>query len=137
PSHGGAEGRHSPRNGKNSATIPGTHRKALHRGAAMARAVQRLSRRRALTLGAGALLGTAAAIAQAQQRGDGGRPMDGQVALVTGSTDGLGREVARRLGALGATVLVHGRNAERGAAVVRQIREAGGQAEFYRADFAS
>ena len=63
--------------------------------------------------------------------------MDGNVALVTGSTDGLGREVARQLGALGWTVLVHGRNAERGAAAVREIRSAGGEAEFFRADFAS
>ena len=60
------------------------------------------------------------------------------VALVTGSTDGLGREVARRLAAEGAHVIIHGRNVERGAAIVDEINAAGaGSARFYRADFAS
>jgi NAD(P)-dependent dehydrogenase (short-subunit alcohol dehydrogenase family) len=63
--------------------------------------------------------------------------LEGQVALVTGSTDGLGRHVAAELASLGATVIVHGRNAERGAEVVREIQSAGGSAVFYRADFAS
>jgi NAD(P)-dependent dehydrogenase (short-subunit alcohol dehydrogenase family) len=61
----------------------------------------------------------------------------GKTALVTGSTDGLGREVAMRLGALGATVIVHGRNRERGAEVVDAIEAAGGEAVFHRADLAS
>lgn len=67
------------------------------------------------------------------------RPAAGQrVALVTGSTDGLGREVARRLAAEGAHVIVHGRNAERGQAVVAEITQGGkGSARFYQADFAS
>jgi NAD(P)-dependent dehydrogenase (short-subunit alcohol dehydrogenase family) len=56
---------------------------------------------------------------------------------VTGSTDGLGREVATRLGALGATVIVHGRNRERGAEVVAEIEANGGNAVFYRADLAA
>ncbi len=61
-----------------------------------------------------------------------------RIALVTGSTDGLGREVARRLAAEGAHVIVHGRNAERGKAVVDEIAKAGkGSAKFYQADFAS
>lgn len=60
-----------------------------------------------------------------------------RIVLVTGSTDGLGREVARRLAAQGAHVIVHGRNAERGAAVVKEIAAAGpGSARFYQADFA-
>ena len=63
-----------------------------------------------------------------------GRP----VMLVTGSTDGLGREVARRLAASGAHVIIHGRNRERGAAVVQEIqREGKGSAAFYAADLAS
>jgi NAD(P)-dependent dehydrogenase (short-subunit alcohol dehydrogenase family) len=57
------------------------------------------------------------------------------VALVTGSTRGLGAEVARRLGALGYHVIVHGRHDERGQAVVDEITAAGGQAEFRAADF--
>lgn len=65
-------------------------------------------------------------------------PAGQRVALVTGSTDGLGREVARRLAAEGAHVIVHGRNAQRGQAVVSEIAKAGkGSARFYQADFAS
>ena len=65
-------------------------------------------------------------------------PRPGQrVALVTGSTGGLGREVAVRLGATGMHVIVHGRDAERGAEVVAEIERAGGTARFYRADFGS
>jgi len=63
--------------------------------------------------------------------------LDGQVALVTGSTSGLGRVLAYRLGELGAEVLVHGRDVERGEAVVDSIRKAGGRARFYRADLGS
>ena len=66
-------------------------------------------------------------------------PTPGQrVALVTGSTSGLGREVALRLAADGYHVIVHGRNRERGDAVVEEIQADGrGSARFYRADFAS
>ena len=66
-------------------------------------------------------------------------PAAGQkVVLVTGSTSGLGRELALRLGARGDHVIVHGRNEERGAEVVDDINAAGpGSARFYRADFAS
>ena len=61
-----------------------------------------------------------------------------QVALVTGSTSGLGRELALRLGARGDHVIVHGRSEERGAEVVDAINAEGpGSARFYRADFAS
>ena len=66
-------------------------------------------------------------------------PAAGQkVVLVTGSTSGLGRELALRLGARGDHVIVHGRNEERGAEIVDAINAAGpGSARFYRADFAS
>jgi NAD(P)-dependent dehydrogenase (short-subunit alcohol dehydrogenase family) len=61
-----------------------------------------------------------------------------QVVLVTGSTDGLGREVAMRMAATGAHIIVHGRNRERGLDVVAEIERAGkGSARFYRADLAS
>jgi NAD(P)-dependent dehydrogenase (short-subunit alcohol dehydrogenase family) len=82
----------------------------------------------------GALVRPGTAGAQAAQ----GESLMGKTALVTGSTDGLGREVAERLGALGASVIVHGRNAERGQAVVEAIRKEGaGSAVFYQADLAS
>jgi NAD(P)-dependent dehydrogenase (short-subunit alcohol dehydrogenase family) len=61
----------------------------------------------------------------------------GKTALVTGSTDGVGRMVAARLGALGARLVVHGRDRERGARVVADIEKAGGAAEFLPADLAS
>lgn len=64
-------------------------------------------------------------------------PAQRPVALVTGSTDGLGREVALRLARDGMHVIVHGRNTERGAQVVRDIEAAGGSARFVRADLAS
>jgi NAD(P)-dependent dehydrogenase (short-subunit alcohol dehydrogenase family) len=38
--------------------------------------------------------------------------LSGKTALVTGSTDGVGRLVARKLGQAGARVLVHGRISE-------------------------
>jgi len=62
---------------------------------------------------------------------------DISTALVTGATDGVGRVVARQLGAAGLRVLVHGRDAGRGEGVVRDIRQAGGEAEFIAADVAS
>lgn len=67
------------------------------------------------------------------------RPLDEQVILVTGATDGLGRGVAERLARGGATVLVHGRDDQRGAATMRDIRDATGneRLRWYRADLAS
>ncbi len=60
--------------------------------------------------------------------------MDGERALVTGSTAGIGRAIAVAFAAQGAAVVVTGRNAERGAAVVDDITAAGGTAHFVAAD---
>jgi NAD(P)-dependent dehydrogenase (short-subunit alcohol dehydrogenase family) len=60
-----------------------------------------------------------------------------RIALITGSTDGLGRAVARELAASGFLVLIHGRDARRGGDLVREICAQGGSARFHRADFAS
>lgn len=58
----------------------------------------------------------------------------GSAALVTGATAGIGREVALQLAGLGAEVVVHGRNPERGAEVVQEIQNGGGTARFVAAD---
>src|SRR6266704_393261 len=55
-------------------------------------------------------------------------------ALITGGTSGIGRAVATKLAQLGMHVIVVGRNAERGAQTVADIRAAGGQADFLAAD---
>jgi NAD(P)-dependent dehydrogenase (short-subunit alcohol dehydrogenase family) len=75
----------------------------------------------------------AAAALDAQATDTGIRP----VALVTGSTDGLGRELALRLGGAGYHVIVHGRNEERGRAVVAEIESRDGSADLIIADLAS
>jgi NAD(P)-dependent dehydrogenase (short-subunit alcohol dehydrogenase family) len=63
---------------------------------------------------------------------------DGKIVLVTGSTDGVGRLVARRLADQGARVLIHGRDRHRGKQVVDQIQAAGhGSAVFLPADLSS
>ena len=55
-------------------------------------------------------------------------------ALITGATSGIGRAAALKLAEDGFRVLVHGRDAERGAAVVEEIVKNGGNAEFLAAD---
>lgn len=62
--------------------------------------------------------------------------MSGLTALVTGGTAGIGRAVAVQLAQDGAEVIVHGRDAERGASVVAEIEAAGGRARFLGADLA-
>jgi NAD(P)-dependent dehydrogenase (short-subunit alcohol dehydrogenase family) len=60
------------------------------------------------------------------------RPIEQQVILVTGSTDGLGRSVARELATRGATVLVHGRDGERARSTAAEIVEATGNERIHR-----
>jgi NAD(P)-dependent dehydrogenase (short-subunit alcohol dehydrogenase family) len=59
-----------------------------------------------------------------------------KIAIVTGSTAGIGAAIARRFAAEGARVLVHGRSEAEAQAVVGQIRAADGTAEYQLADLA-
>jgi NAD(P)-dependent dehydrogenase (short-subunit alcohol dehydrogenase family) len=56
----------------------------------------------------------------------------GRAALITGSTNNIGRAIAIRFAADGARVVVTGRDAGRGSAVVEAVRAAGGEAAFLR-----
>jgi NAD(P)-dependent dehydrogenase (short-subunit alcohol dehydrogenase family) len=62
--------------------------------------------------------------------------MSGTTALVTGSTAGIGRAVAQQLADMGAEVVVHGRDPQRGSDTVDEIAARGGQARFAAADLA-
>lgn len=59
--------------------------------------------------------------------------------LVTGATDGLGKKVAGDLATKGAKILLHGRNPEKGKAMLDAIRSATGNNDlhYYNADLAS
>jgi len=64
--------------------------------------------------------------------------IENKTVLVTGSTDGVGRVVARRLADQGARVLIHGRDHMRGEQLLNKIRAADrGSAVFLPADFSS
>lgn len=58
----------------------------------------------------------------------------GKVVVVTGSSVGIGLEIARRFGAAGAAVVTNGRVAERAHRAAEQIRDDGGRAVGVEAD---
>ena len=60
--------------------------------------------------------------------------LEGKTALATGSTSGIGKATASALARRGAAVIVTGRDAERGARVVKEIADDGGSARFVAAD---
>ena len=58
----------------------------------------------------------------------------GRTAVITGGTSGVGRDTALLLARIGAQVVITGRDAERGHAVVDEITGVGGAGRFVRAD---
>jgi len=52
--------------------------------------------------------------------------MEGKICLITGGTNGIGKSTAQELARLGATVVIVGRNAQKTARVVEEIRAASG-----------
>ena len=57
-----------------------------------------------------------------------------KIAIVTGSTSGIGIGIAKLYAAEGATVVICGRREERGQEIVDEIKEAGGEAFFHFMD---
>jgi 3-oxoacyl-[acyl-carrier protein] reductase len=65
------------------------------------------------------------------------QPLQGKVALVTGSGRGMGREIALRLARDGASLVIHFSGSEAGAKeTVKLIQDSGGVAVAYRANVA-
>jgi NADPH:quinone reductase-like Zn-dependent oxidoreductase len=95
--------------------------------------------RRAMLGGAAAGLaalaaGASATSAAAEPAGGGRGRFTGKVVIITGATSGIGREAALQFAAAGARVGFCGRREELGRQVERDIRRAGGDATYVRAD---
>jgi NAD(P)-dependent dehydrogenase (short-subunit alcohol dehydrogenase family) len=67
------------------------------------------------------------------------RPIEERTILITGATSGLGSELAHALAEEGASLLLHGRDRDRGLEVVAKIKDAtgNGRIHFFRADLSS
>lgn len=63
--------------------------------------------------------------------------LEGKVALITGSTSGIGRATATIFAFEGAQVVLTGRRREMGEDAVEEIKAEGGEASFFEADFES
>jgi NAD(P)-dependent dehydrogenase (short-subunit alcohol dehydrogenase family) len=87
----------------------------------------------------GVVAGAAGALAlapkpAAQVRVDGRARFRNKVVLITGATSGIGAAAAKMFAAEGGLVAFCGRRTERGAEVEREIKAAGGEAKYIRAD---
>ena len=59
---------------------------------------------------------------------------EGKVAIITGATSGIGMVTAQRMAAEGARVVLAARRADRGKALIEEIKAAGGEALFVQTD---
>ena len=64
------------------------------------------------------------------------KKLENKIALITGSTSGIGAAIARKFSEQGATVIVCGRSAEAGNAVADTLQRDGGKATCFAADIA-
>ena len=80
------------------------------------------------------LLGSAAVGIAVAAPAEAGVRTAGKIVLITGATSGIGRATAKAFAAQGAKVFFCGRRTTLGQAVEREIRAAGGEATFMRAD---
>ena len=62
--------------------------------------------------------------------------LQGRIAIVTGSTSGIGRAIALRLAGLGTRVVVHGRDQDGAAQTLAEIARAGGDGDVHLGDLA-
>jgi NAD(P)-dependent dehydrogenase (short-subunit alcohol dehydrogenase family) len=62
--------------------------------------------------------------------------LQGKIGVITGSTSGIGKAMARRFASEGCTVVVNSFEEGGGDQVIREITEAGGKAVYRRADMA-
>jgi len=62
--------------------------------------------------------------------------LSGKVALITGSTSGIGLGIVEHFASLGARVVIHGRNQEQARAVSERLRAGGGEAADVVGDLA-
>ncbi|MFW5810774.1 MAG: SDR family NAD(P)-dependent oxidoreductase [Thermodesulfobacteriota bacterium] len=67
------------------------------------------------------------------------KPIEEQIILVTGSTDGIGKITARKLAKMGAAVFVHGRSRDKCEATVQEIHQETGseKLKYSVGDFSS
>ena len=65
--------------------------------------------------------------------------MDHKTVLITGSTDGIGKQTAIELAGMGAKVILHGRNKSKAVEVMQEIEQKTGndQLDFFVADLSS